>query len=44
MCQKAILIRLDLKTCWFAVTCVCFLEYTRPVRNKLYHFEMEKKH
>ena len=33
----------DLKICWFAVTRVCFFEYTRPVgRGIFYHFEMEK--
>ena len=36
-------IRLDLKICWFAVTRVCFFEYTRPVgKIFFYHFEMEK--
>ena len=29
-----ILVRLDLKICWLAVTRVCFFEYTRPVGKK----------
>ena len=42
--QKKFNVRPDLKICWFAVTGVCFFEYTRPVGNKFffYHFEMEK--
>ena len=32
----------DLKICWFAVTWVCFFEYTWLIRKKNYHFEMEK--
>ena len=28
--------------CWFAVTRVCFFEYTWPVGEKNYHFEVEK--
>ena len=37
-------IRLDLKICWYAVTRLCFFEYTRPVgKIVFYHFEMEKK-
>ena len=36
------LIRPDLKIYWFAVTRICFSEYTRPVRkNYFYHFKME---
>ena len=36
--------RSDLKICWFAITWVCFFEYTRPVGIFFffYHFEIEK--
>ena len=43
ICTKKHL-RPDLKICWFAVTRVCFFEYTRPVgkKNVFCHFEMEE--
>ena len=40
-CYFIIMVRPDLKICWFAIIRVCFFKYTWPVGKK-YHFEMEK--